>query len=53
MVAAGTGMTDSQFKGWVRFLLDALKEVDSESNQDKQKKRLEKVIENLQSTLED
>lgn len=48
-----TGMTDSQFKGWVRFLLDALKEVDNESDQEKQRKRLEKVIENLQSTLED
>ena len=47
------GMTDKQFNGFVRFLLDALKEVREEKEIEKQEKKLDKVIENLQKTLED
>lgn len=47
------GMTDKQFNGFIRFLLDDLKEVQEESSEEKKKSRLEKIIENLQSTLED
>lgn len=47
------GMTDKQFNGFVRFLLDALKEAKEEKEPDKKNEKLEKVIDNLQQTLED
>ena len=42
------GMTDKQFNGFVRFLLDALKEAREEKKDDKKD---EKIY--LQKTLED
>ena len=39
------GMTDKQFNGFIRFLIDDFEE--------KKNKRIEKILENLQSTLED
>ena len=47
------GMTDKQFNGFVRFLLDALKEAMAETDANKKEERLEKIAENLQKTLED
>lgn len=48
------GISDTQFKAFVRFLLDALAELDNEDLTAEQKKeKLEKVRENLQKTLED
>lgn len=47
------GMTDKQFNGFIRFLIDDLKEVREEKDEDKKNKRIEKILENLQSTLED
>lgn len=47
------GMTDKQFNGFVRFLLEALKEAKEEKEEDKKDERLEKIIDNLQKTLED
>lgn len=47
------GMTDKQFNGFVRFLLDALKEAREEKESDKQDEKLDKIIDNLQKTLED
>lgn len=47
------GMTDKQFNGFIRFLIDDLKEVQEEKDEDKKNKRIEKILENLQSTLED
>lgn len=47
------GMTDKQFNGFVRFLLDALKDVQDEKEETQKKEKLEKVIDNLQKTLED
>lgn len=46
------GMTDSQFKAFVRFLIDALKDAREATGENKEKK-LDKIIENLQSSLED
>ncbi len=46
-------MTDKQFNGFIRFLIDDLKEVQEEKDEDKKNKRIEKILENLQSTLED
>ena len=47
------GMTDKQFCGFVRVVLDALKEVKEEPEKEKKEDKLEKVISNLQKTLED
>ena len=47
------GMTDKQFNGFIRFLIDDLKEVQEEKDEDKKNKRIEKILENLQSTLDD
>ena len=47
------GMTDKQFQSYVRFLLDALKEAKDEPSEDKRNEKLEKVIVNLQTALED
>ncbi len=47
------GMTDKQFNGFVRFLLDALKEAQEEKETEKKDEKMKKIIENLQKTLED
>lgn len=47
------GMTDKQFNGFVRFLLDALKEAQEEKESEKKDEKLSKIVENLQKTLED
>lgn len=47
------GMTDSQFKGFVRFLLDDIIEVIETIPDGKEKDKLQKVADNLQQTLED
>ena len=47
------GMTDKQFNGFIRFLIDDLKEAQEEADIEKKDKRLQKILENLQSTLED
>jgi len=47
------GMTDKQFQSYVRFLLDALKEAKEEQTEEKRNEKLDKVIVNLQATLED
>lgn len=47
------GMTDIQFKGFVRFVLDDIKEVLENMADSKGKEKLQKVADNLQQTLED
>lgn len=47
------GMTDKQFNGFVRFLVDALKEAKEETEAAKKEEKLNKIIDNLQKTLED
>lgn len=47
------GMTDKQFNGFIRFLIDDIKEVQEEKDEKKKEERLQKIIDNLQSTLED
>ena len=49
----GMGMTDKQFNGFIRFLIDGLKEAKEEPDAEKKNERLEKIMDNLQSTLED
>ena len=47
------GMTDSQFKAFIRFLIDALSDMASEKETEKKAAKLAKIIENLQKALED
>ena len=54
------GMTNSQFKGFIRFVLSDVKEIKCENekqNEDgrnaKAIEKLEEVIQNLQASLED
>lgn len=47
------GQTDSQFKAFIRFVLDALKEISAEPDEEKRKAKMDKVLDNLQKTLED
>ena len=47
------GMTDKQFNGFVRLLLDALKDAIEEKKSKKKDEKLTKIAENLQKTLED
>lgn len=46
-------MTDGQFKGFVGFVLDDIKEVLENMPDSKEKEKLQKVADNLQQTLED
>ena len=47
------GMTDKQFAGFLRMLIDNLNEAKKEIEESKKTEKLEKVIENLQITIED
>lgn len=47
------GMTDSQFKAFLRFVLDALQEARSEENVEKRNTKLDKIIDTMQKALED
>ncbi len=47
------GMTDKQFSGFLRLLLDNLKEVSEEKDIQKKDEKLNKVMENIQKTIED
>lgn len=47
------GMTDSQFKAFIRFILDALYDMGEEKDEDKKKAKLERILDNLQKALED
>ena len=47
------GLTDSQFKGFIRFILDDIEEVLDQMSAGKEKDKLQKVADNLQKTLED
>ena len=46
-------MTDKQFNGFIRFLIDDLREAQEEEDVDKKNERIQKILDNLQSTLED
>ena len=47
------GMTDSQFKAFIRFVLDDLIEIQAEKVPERRDEKMKKVIENLQKALED
>lgn len=47
------GMTDSQFKTFLRFVLNDLQEVRSEKNDEARNAKLEQIINTMQKALED
>ena len=47
------GQTDSQFKAFIRLMLDDVKDVKREQDEKKKDEKLDKIIDNLQKTLED
>lgn len=47
------GMTDKQFNGFVRFVLNDILEVLEKLPESEEKDKLQKVADNLQKTLED
>ena len=47
------GMSDSQFKAYVRSLLLSLRNLKREEDTDKHQERLDEIIESLQQNLED
>jgi len=46
------GMTDKQFNSYIRFLLESIKEAKEKAEKEENFEKLDKVIENLQATLE-
>lgn len=47
------GQTDIQFKAFLRFLIDALKCAISEPDENKRTEKMNKILDNLQKSLED
>jgi hypothetical protein len=47
------GMTDKQFFGYVRLILDDIKSANEETEMEAVKKKLIKIIESLQATIEE
>jgi len=48
-----TGMTDKQFSGFLRMLIDRLEDTKKETNINKKDVKLEKMISDLKKTIED
>ena len=47
------GMTDKQFSGYLRILLDYLEEVDAEKDEEKKKEKFKKIMKHIRDTIED
>ena len=47
------GMTDAQFKSYVRFILDVVKAAEEEEDTEKRQKFIDRLVDNLEKTLED
>lgn len=47
------GMTDKQFNGYLRLVLDLLNDALAEPDEKTRKEKFEKLIDNLQKTIED
>lgn len=47
------GQTDSQFKAFIRFVVDALKDANEEKDEKKRDEKIARILDNLQKTLED
>lgn len=47
------GMTDIQFKAFIRFVLSDLQEVRAQKDEELRNAKLDRIIDNLQKALED
>ncbi len=47
------GQTDSQFKAFLRFVLDALRDASEEKDEKVRREKMNKILDNLQKSLED
>mgnify|MGYP004616292915 FL=1 len=47
------GQTDSQFKAFLRFVLDALRDAVNEPDEKIRNEKMNKILDNLQKSLED
>ena len=47
------GMTDKQFKAYIRLLRNDVKEARDEKDEEKKKEKLDKILGDLQDSLED
>ena len=47
------GQTDSQFKAFLRFVVDALRDAANEQDEQTKRDKLAKILDNLQKSLED
>ena len=47
------GQTDSQCKAFLRFVLDALRDAASDPDEKKRAEKMNKILDNLQKSLED
>ena len=47
------GMTDKQFNGFTRFIVDGLEEALEEKDEVKREEKIKRILENLRKTLED
>lgn len=47
------GQTESQFKAFLRFVLDALKDAETEQDEKKRTEKMNKILDILQKSLED
>lgn len=47
------GQTDAQFKAFIRFVLDAMEAAVNEEDEKKKEQMFQKILDNLQKTLED
>ena len=47
------GMTDKQFNGFLRFLLDTLEDAQKEQTMEAKTEKLQRIIEHIRDTIED
>lgn len=47
------GQADSQFKAFLRFVLDALRDAANEPDEKIRNEKMNKILDNLQKSLED
>ena len=47
------GMTDKQFNLFLRFLQNALEEIKTEDNTDMKDKKIDKLMDDIQKSIED
>jgi hypothetical protein len=47
------GMTNGQFKSYIRLLLSDIKEASEEKDEEKKARKLAEILSNLQSALEE